>query len=115
MPLTGFAALSCAHFSVQAPPLQLTEHEPVHVMVHFAFVQPMLLLGPAVSSQVLFSAHVALQERPHVPTHDWSFAQASEQLSLPLVQLADCVHPENDGPQAARSQSEAKRARVMHS
>lgn len=55
----------------------------------WALVQLMLLLAPAVTSQVLFSAQIALHERPQVPAHDWSFAQLSEQLSPPAAQPGD--------------------------
>ncbi len=76
------------HTRSHVPPVQLTEQLPVHVTWQVAFVQLTLLLGPTVSSHVVPSVQLALQEVPQVPPQLWPVAHWSEQLLLSWVHPA---------------------------
>ena len=71
------------HTSVQlAPAPQLSEQEPVHVMLH---VDPgahvTLPLSPTVAVQLAPVAHCTLHDFPHAPVQLEDSLQTSEQLS----------------------------------
>lgn len=109
-------AASPAHLMSQAPPVQLSEHEPVQVRWHVDAlqltlldaptvyvqlappVQLRLLEAPAESEQVLPPLQPPLHELPQVPSVQLPLGQAMVQLLPEELQLV-CSHPA-DPPQA---------------
>jgi hypothetical protein len=100
--------------------LQLTEHDPVQVTVHFEpSLQETLPLAPTVTSQVDPPPQSMLQEAPHSPVHSLFSLQSRLQLSpshsLPeRSQASSAGHWQLDPLQSGcATSSEPPQARTM--